>query len=49
MNVLKEILLHDWQLPQNLLGLLMFRWYSTDTAYGAGTFRFCPGFGRNLP
>lgn len=39
MNVLKEILLYVWQLPQNLLGLLMFWWYRRDTVYGEERFR----------
>lgn len=39
MNVLKKILLYVWQLPQNLLGMLMFWWYSRDTICVEGVFR----------
>lgn len=35
----KTALLWAWQLPQNLLGLVLFWWYRRDTAYGEGMFR----------
>lgn len=39
MNVKKNILLYAWQLPQNLLGALMFWWYRRNSKIFKGTFR----------
>lgn len=39
MNVMKNILLYAWQLPQNLLGALMFWWYRRNSKIFKGTFR----------
>lgn len=39
MKNMRTILLYVWQLPQNLLGLLMFWWYSRDTVCEEGMFR----------
>lgn len=36
---LKKILLYVWQLPQNLLGALMFWWYRRNSKIFKGTFR----------
>lgn len=39
MSVMKKILLYVWQLPQNLLGALMFWWYRRNGKIFRGTFR----------
>ena len=47
MNTVKKILLYIWQLPQNLLGLLLFALYkkgSKDVPYKDVIIRFNPRF-----
>ena len=38
MKVLIEVLLYVWQLPQNLLGLLLFWWYGCGCKSSKGNY-----------